>query len=486
MSSAIEGLEPQLLWKHFAALSRIPRGSKNEAAAAQYVLDTAGQLGLEGRQDEAGNVLVRKPAAPGHEGAPSVCLQSHLDMVCEKNSDKAHDFTRDPIELVRDGDALRANGTTLGADNGVGVAAALAVAEDRSLEHGPLEMLFTTDEETGLTGAQRLAPDFLRSRILLNVDSEEEGQIYVGCAGGIDTQGAWRIAREPAKPNTVTLALRVTGLRGGHSGVEIDKGRGNAVKILNRVLRALADDAGARLVDVRGGNKRNAIPREAFATFCVAKSRVGRARKLVSRWERTVRDELGAVEPDLKVSLAEPAATDGVAVLKRKPQKQILQAISALPHGVVKMSAAIPGLVETSTNVAVIATEGDTVTLATSQRSSVASEIQEIAQTVKTVLELGGATVTQGDGYPGWKPNVESPTLKRAVATYASLYGNEPEVKAIHAGLECGLIGEKYPGIDMISFGPTVEGAHSPDEKILVDTVPRFWRFLTVLLKALA
>ena len=485
MSSAIEGLEPQPLWKHFAALSRIPRGSKNEAAAAQYVLDTARQLGLEARQDAAGNVFVGIAAAPGRERVPSVCLQSHLDMVCEKNSDKAHDFTKDPIELVREGDALRANGTTLGADNGVGVAAALAIAEDRSLEHGPLEMLFTTDEETGLTGAQRLEAGFLRSRILINLDSEEEGQIYVGCAGGVDTQGAWKVAREAPRPNVVPLELRVTGLRGGHSGVDIDKGRGNALKIANRVLRALAEDAGVRLVAIRGGNKRNAIPREAFATFCVARSRAGRARKLVSRWEGIVRDELGSVEPDLKVAVAEAAPADGLAVLKRKHQKQILQTISALPHGVTKMSAAIAGLVETSTNVAVIATEGDTVSLATSQRSSVASEIQEIAQTVRAVLEMGGATVTQGDAYPGWKPNVESPTLKKAIATYASLYGKEPEVKAIHAGLECGLIGEKYPGIDMISFGPTLQGVHSPDEKILVDTVPRFWRFLTALLKTI-
>jgi dipeptidase D len=485
VSSAIEGLEPQLLWTHFAALSGIPRGSKNEAAAAQYVLDTARRLGLGGRQDAAGNVLVEKPAAPGREAAPRVCLQSHLDMVCEKNTDKAHDFTKDPIELVRDGDALRANGTTLGADNGVGVAAALAVAEDRSLEHGPLEMLFTIDEESGLTGAQRLEPGLLRSRILLNLDSEEEGEIFVGCAGGMDTQGAWTVAREPARPNVLALDLRVTGLRGGHSGIEIDKGRGNALKILNRVLLALAEGAGARLVEIRGGNKRNAIPREAFATVCVPKSRAGRARKLVAKWEGIVRDELGPVEPDLRVGVAD-AAREGLAVLKRKSQKQILQTISALPHGVVKMSAAIPELVETSTNVAVVATEGDTVSLATSQRSSVASEIQEIAQTVKTIFEMGGAKVTQGDGYPGWKPNVDSPVLKRAVAAYTSLYGKEPRVKAIHAGLECGLIGEKYPGIDMISFGPTLKGVHSPDEKILVDTVPRFWGFLTALLKAIA
>jgi dipeptidase D len=482
MSSAIEGLEPQLLWKHFAALARIPRGSKNEAAAGRFVMDTARQLGLEAHQDSTGNVLVRKPASPGRDHKPSVCLQSHLDMVCEKNADKEHDFTKDPIELVRDGDTLRANGTTLGADNGIGVAAALAVAEDRSLQHGPLEMLFTVDEETGLTGAQRLEPGFFRSRILLNLDSEEEGEIFVGCSGGQDTQGTWTVVREPAKAGMAALEVKVTGLRGGHSGLEIDKGRGNALKILNRVLLALAEGAGARLVEVRGGNKRNAIPREAFATVCVPKSRATRARKLVARWESVVREELGAVEPELRVSAAE-AESAPAEVLKRKHQRQIQQTVSALPHGVVKMSAAIPGLVETSTNVAVITTEGDTISLATSQRSSVASEIQEIAQTVKTIFELGGAKVSQGDGYPGWKPNLDSPTLKRAIATYASLYGKEPAVKAIHAGLECGLIGEKYPGIDMISFGPTLKAVHSPDESIFVDTVPRFWGFLAALLE---
>jgi dipeptidase D len=485
MSSAIDGLEPQLLWKHFAALSRIPRGSKNEAAAAQYVLDRARQLGLEARQDATGNVVVKKPATAGKERAASVCLQSHLDMVCEKNADKGHDFTKDPIELVREGNVLRANGTTLGADNGIGVAAALAVAEDRSLEHGPLEMLFTIDEETGLTGAQRLEPGFVQSRILLNLDSEEEGEIYVGCAGGQDTKGTWKVVREAARPNMVALELSVTGLRGGHSGLEIDKGRGNAVKIINRVLLALAEGAGARLASIKGGNKHNAIPREAFAIVCVPRSRATKARKLVRQWESIVREELGSVEPDLRVSAAE-AAGALPEILKRRHQKQILHTISALPHGVTKMSAAISWLVETSTNVAVITTEGGTVSLATSQRSSVASEIEEIVQTVRTIFELGGATVSQGDGYPGWKPNMDSRILKKAIATYSSLHGKEPEVKAVHAGLECGLIGEKYPGIDMISFGPTMTSVHSPEEKIFVDTVPKFWGFLAALLKDIA
>jgi dipeptidase D len=485
MSSAIEGLEPGPVWKHFAALSRIPRGSKNEAAVARHVLDLARQLGLEARQDAVGSVVIEKPASPGREKSPAVCLQSHLDMVCEKNADKVHDFTKDPIELVREGNVLRANGTTLGADNGIGVAAALAVAEDRALEHGPLEMLFTIDEETGLTGAQHLQPGFVKSRILLNLDSEEEGEIYVGCAGGRDTIGTWTVAREDARPNTVALELRVAGLRGGHSGLEIDKGRGNALKIANRVLVALAEDAGARLVSFRGGNKRNAIPREAFAVFRVSASKAARARKIVARWDGVVRDELGAVDPDVRVSVVE-GPDGGGRVLKRKSQKLLLQTLSALPHGVIKMSAAIPGLVETSTNVAVVSTEGDTVSLATSQRSSVATEIDEIARTVRDVLELGGASVEQSHGYPGWKPNTASPTLKKAVATYAALYGQEPAVKAIHAGLECGIIGEKYTGMDMISFGPSMTAVHSPDERIFVETVPRFWGFLTGLLKALA
>ncbi|MBN2370510.1 MAG: aminoacyl-histidine dipeptidase [Vicinamibacteria bacterium] len=483
MSSAIEGLEPGLVWKHFAAISRIPRGSKNEAAAAQFVLDSAREMGLDGERDDFGNVVVRKPASFGRERAPGVCLQSHLDMVCEKNADKAHDFAKDPIELVRQGDILKADGTTLGADNGIGVATSLAVMEDRSLDHGPLELLFTVDEETGLTGAHHLKSDFVKSRILLNLDSEEEGEIYVGCAGGLDTMGTWNVVLEDARPNMIALDLRVTGLRGGHSGLEIDKGRGNALKIVNRVIMALADAVSARLARIDGGNKRNAIPREAFALIFVPRSRVNRAKKITAGWNTTIRDEFKAVEPDLNVTLTE--AQDAAArVLKRKLQKQIMHTICALPHGVIKMSAEIAGLVETSTNVAVIKTSGDRIALDTSQRSSVASEIQEIARTAKVVFELGGAQVAQGDGYPGWKPDMGSPILKRAIAAYESLYGKAPEVKAVHAGLECGIIGEKYRGMDMISIGPTLQDVHSPEEKIHIESVPKFWKFLTTLLKS--
>jgi dipeptidase D len=481
MSAAIEGLEPALVWKHFAALSRIPRCSKHEAAAARFVLDTAARLGLAAKQDRSGNVIVRKPAAKGREQAPSVCLQGHLDMVCEKNADIKHDFSKDPIELVRTGNFLMANGTTLGADNGIAVATNLAIMEDKSLDHGPLELLFTIDEETGLTGAHNLEPGFVESRTLINLDSEEEGALYVGCAGGKDTTDTWEVETEPAPAGGKGLEVAVAGLKGGHSGMEIDKGRGNALKILNRVLIAL-EAAGARLVRIDGGNKRNAIPREATAVVVVPAAKVQAATEIVSAWHDTARGELGTVEPDLRITAA---ATKGRAgsVLKRKYQKAITRAISALPHGVIKMSADIPGLVETSTNVAVITSKGKKVELATSQRSSVASEIQEIAQTVLTIFELAGADVHQGDGYPGWKPNMESAILRTAQRTYEALTGRTPEVKAIHAGLECGIIGEKYPGIDMVSFGPTLEGVHSPDEKIHLDTVPKFYGYLLAILK---
>jgi dipeptidase D len=484
MPTAIDGLEPALVWKHFAAFSRIPRCSKHEEAAAKFVMDAARKLRLPARQDKAGNVIVRKPASPGREGVPSVCLQGHLDMVCEKNAGTKHDFAKDPIELVRQDNVMMANGTTLGADNGIAVATNLAIMEDTSLEHGPLELLFTVDEETGLTGANMLEPGFVESRRLMNLDSEEEGAIYVGCSGGKDTTGVWTFAPDEVPARLVGLEVAVSGLKGGHSGMEIDKGRGNAIKILNRVLLDLAP-LGARLARIDGGNKRNAIPREASAIVYLPAARAADARACAAAWHETARNELGSVEPDLAVTARDVKGRKG-RLLPRSVQLKLTRAIASLPHGVVKMSADIPGLVETSTNLASIATKGKTVTIGTSQRSSVASEILEIAQTVRFVLETGGAEVTQGDGYPGWKPNMASPLLKTAVDTYKALYGKEPAVKAIHAGLECGIIGEKYPGMDMISFGPTLEGVHSPDEKIFIDTVPKFWAFLVGILRNVA
>jgi len=481
MSPALEGLKPELVWKYFGEIARIPRGSKNEAAIAKYVMETAKRLGLSAKQDKFGNVVVKKPASPGREHVRSIALQGHLDMVCEKNADKVHDFTKDPIEIVRKGDVLMANGTTLGADNGIAVATNLAIMEDRSLVHGPLEFVFTVDEETGLTGASNLGTDFVESRILLNLDSEEEGALYVGCSGGRDTIGTWKVDFEKVSGQTIAVQLKVTGLRGGHSGLEIDKGRGNAIKIANRVIVDLSA-LGARLSRIEGGNKRNAIPRETIAVLFIPKKRLADANALVEKWNSVIKAEFATVEKDLAITLTELKDTRKGKVIKKAQQKKICQTITALPHGVTKMSAEIPGLVETSTNVAVINTTRNAIVLATSQRSSVSSELTEMVETVSAAFELGGAEVEHSDGYPGWKPNLDSPILKLAKDTYKSLYGKEPEVKAIHAGLECGIIGEKFPGMDMVSFGPTLEGVHSPDEKIYIDTVEKFWNFLLAIL----
>ncbi len=481
MADAIEGLKPEGVWKRFAEISKIPRGSKNEAAISRFVVETARKLGLEAQTDKVRNVVVRKPASPGRENARMVCLQGHLDMVCEKNKDKVHDFLKDPIELVRRGNVLTANGTTLGADNGIAVATCLALMSDPSLDHPPLEFLFTVDEETGLTGANNLEPAFLKSKALLNLDSEEEGALYVGCSGGRDTHAHWKLESEPAPGGCVAAELRVRGLKGGHSGLEIDKGRGNAIKILNRVLQRLAE-IGGRVAAIGGGNKHNAIPREAEALVFLPKKNLEEAARLAAQIEAVLKAEVATVDPGLKLEF-ETLPKKKAGVFKRSLQKKILQTIAALPHGVVKMSADIPGLVETSTNLAVIRTDRKTVTLVTSQRSSVASEIDEIAETVRAVLTLGGADVETSDGYPGWKPNLDSEILKIARSTHVQVFGKEPEVKAIHAGLECGIIGEKYPGMDMVSFGPTLEGVHSPDEKIYTDTVERFWNYLLAVLK---
>jgi dipeptidase D len=481
MDKAIEGLKPELVWKYFAEISRIPRCSKNETAVAKYVVDTAKKLGLAAKQDEVGNVVVKKPASAGKEGARSLCLQGHLDMVCEKNKEKVFDFAKDPLELVRKDNVLMANGTTLGADNGIAVATNLAIMEDRALVHGPLELLFTIDEETGLTGANALTADFIESRTLLNLDSEEEGALYVGCSGGKDTLATFKADFDATPADTAAVLLNVKGLKGGHSGLDIDKGRGNAIKILTRTLLRLAD-LGVRVATLAGGNKRNAIPREAEALVFVPKKRLEEAEALVRELETTIKAELASVEPDLAIVWAAQKGKRA-KVLKKAQQKKLLQTLAALPHGVIKMSADIPGLVETSTNLAVIETGKKGIAVATSQRSSVASEILDIAESVRFILELGGAAVQHSDGYPGWKPNMQSQILAVAKSTYKQLAGKEPHVKAIHAGLECGIIGEKCPGMDMVSFGPTLEAVHSPDEKIYIDTVGRFWDFLLAILR---
>ncbi len=481
MSSAIEGLKPELVWKYFAEISAIPRPSKHEEKMTKYLLATAGKLGLEAKADKFGNVVARKPASTGKENVRMICLQGHTDMVAEKNKGQVHDFLKDPIELVRKGNTLMANGTTLGADNGIAVATNLAIMEDNSLDHGPLEFLFTVDEETGLTGASNLQPGFLESRTLMNLDSEEEGSIYVGCSGGRDTTGTWKTKSDKAPATMMAATIRVAGLKGGHSGLEIDKGRGNAIKLLSRALLAVSE-FGARISSMNGGNKRNAIPREAEALVFIPKGKWKVSAEAVVRFNVTAKAELQTVEPDLLITIEEEKSKSK-KVISKSLQRKILQTVSALPHGVIKMSADIPGLVETSTNVAVISTDKKGISIATSQRSSVDSEIVEIIHTVESIFDLGGANIQGTDGYPGWKPNLDSEILKVAQSTYKQLYGKEPEVKAIHAGLECGIIGERMSGMDMISFGPTLEGVHSPDEKIYIDTVEKFWTFLIGILR---
>lgn len=482
MSNAIEGLRPGLVWKYFAEVAKIPRCSKHEGAIVKYVLETAKKLGLQAKADKFGNVVVSKPASPGRENVAPVALQGHLDMVCEKNNDTVHDFSKDPIELVRKDNIIMANGTTLGADNGIAVATCLAIMEDRSLEHGPLEFLFTVDEETGLTGASNLGSDFLTSKTLLNLDSEEEGHLFVGCSGGRNTLASWKLVTDPAGAGLIPAELKVAGLKGGHSGLEIDKNRGNSIKIIARVLQPLSL-LGLRMASIVGGNKHNAIPREAAALVYIPKKSWADAVKTVEACQEIMKAELGRVDPDLTITLTEKKGMKKGRVMKKALHKKILQTLAALPHGVIKMSSDIPGLVETSTNVATIATTKKSVDMATSQRSSVGSENADICVTVRTIFELGGAEVKHNDGYPGWKPNLDSPILAVAKRTYNALYGKLPEVKAVHAGLECGIIGERYPGMDMLSFGPTLEGVHSPDEKIYIDSVEKYWQFLLGILK---
>ncbi len=481
MKSAIDGLRPEPLWRYFEELSAIPRGSKHEGKASAYVAGAAKRLGLETFTDPIGNVVVRKSASKGWERAPGIVIQSHLDMVCEKNSGTVHDFERDPLVLRRQGDFITATGTTLGADDGIGVAAGLALMEDVLVKHGPLEFLFTVDEETGLTGANNLGNNFLQSRILINLDSEEEGVLCVGCAGGMDSRGEVPVAFEPLPARHLLFRLKVSGLRGGHSGLDIHRGRGNAIKLLNRVLKALAP-CGARLSSIDGGNKRNAIPREARATIALPEKSLDAALKKVTELAALYKAEYAATDSGVELTIGKLRSGND-RVMKRASANAILNLLSVVPHGVIAMNAAISGLVETSTNLARVFTEKNAVVIETSQRSSVESEKADIVATVCAAFDLVGAKVSHGDGYAGWRPDLASPILKTAQAVYRKKFNNDPIVKAIHAGLECGIIGDKYPGMDMLSIGPTLEMAHSPEERVKIESVEHIWEYLVAILE---
>jgi dipeptidase D len=481
MGEILGHLKPSLVWKHFEELCKYPRCSKQEEKVAAYVRSVGERLNLEVLNDSFGNIVIKKPATSGKENLKTVVLQGHLDMVCEKNRDVQHNFDTDSIKPYVDGEWVKAKGTTLGADNGIGVAAALAVLEDNEAEHGPLECLFTLDEETGLTGASSLGTDILKADILINMDSEEEGSLYIGCSGGKNTQAFFTFRPQAVPENYTVLEVKVAGLKGGHSGLEIHSGLGNAVKILTRLLWNSTKQFKLKIAHIEGGNKHNAIPREAFAVVALPKENKKNFITFVEGFNDTVKSELTTNEPNLTVTAEKYKKVN--KVMDSKTQERLLNALYAVPHGVITMSPDIPGLVETSTNLAVVATNGNKVNIVTSQRSSVASEISDIVNMVSSVFKLAEAEISYGDGYPGWKPNVNSEILGVFKKTYTDLYGKEPEIKAIHAGLECGIINEKYPEMDMISFGPTMFGVHSPDEKLKIDTVPLFYDQLKTVLK---
>jgi dipeptidase D len=480
MPTALDHLEPKAVWKHFAALAAIPRASEKEAAAREYVLAQAGRLGLESLQDAAGNVVVRKPARPGRESAIPAAIQGHLDMVCEKNEGTVHNFDTDPIHLVVDGDWLKADGTTLGADNGVGVAAGLAVMESDNVAHGPLEFVFTIDEESGLTGANKFPAGLLKSKYFLNLDNEEENTLCIGCAGGVNSVARRKIARRPA-PAGDAWRVKISGLAGGHSGIDIHKGRGNALRLLGRLLQGLSERLPLAVVEIGGGSKRNAIPREAFAVVVLDSARAPELKSLLTAFEAEARAALGAFAPDLRIAAESVARPEQVIV--DADARLIADVLAVQHHGVLAMSPDIPGLVQTSTNLAIVATSLDEVEISTSQRSSIESSKRAAVRMVATLFGLTGFSVEQSGDYPGWKPEPTSDIVRKAQAVHEELLGTKPELMAMHAGLECGVIGERHPGMQMISFGPHIIDVHSPSERIKISSVAPFYRFLTGLLE---
>jgi len=481
MSNDILKLNPQALWKNFHSLTQIPRPSKKEDRIREFIYNFGKNLGLDTIVDEVGNVIIRKPATPGMENRKGVILQGHLDMVPQKNSDKVHDFETDPIETIVDGEWVRANGTTLGADNGMGVAAAMAVLESKDMQHGPIEALFTSDEETGMTGATGLKPGVLKGDILVNMDSEDEGELYIGCAGGTNGNMTFSYTEQPLNGDYKGLKINVTGLKGGHSGVDIHLGRGNANKIMNRILYHGHVKHGLLLASVDGGSLRNAIPRESFALVAVPAANVQKFLDCLGRTTVKIKNELSAVEPTLKIEAV--SADVPATVIDETTFVKFMNAIYACPNGVMRMSNEMTGLVETSNNLAIVKSENGTISIKNLLRSSVDSAKDDLEVMIKSIFDLAGADSVFDGSYPGWKPNPGSPILKTMQDIYNKKFGNIPEIKAIHAGLECGILGGAYPNWDMISFGPTIRFPHSPDEKVNIATVQKFWDFLVETLK---
>lgn len=482
---SLAGIEPKNVWKHFDKIRSIPHCSGHEAKLGEYLISYAKGKQLEVEKDATGNVVIRVPATPGREGAPIVVLQGHMDMVGEKNSDVVHDFSKDPIQLELQGEWLKAKGTTLGSDNGIGLAAALSMIDSKDAVHGPLELLFTVDEEVGLTGAGKLKPGFVKGNMMMNLDSEELGAVYIGCSGGGDTTLKFPVNFIDAPAGTKGFVLKVAGLRGGHSGIDIIEQRGNAIKVLARCLWKASRTQPVHLVGIKGGNKRNAIPREADSELMVLETAVDDLSAIIGDEAAKIHGELGGRETNLSVKL-EPSDRSFNRIMDADSQKKLLSLLVALPHGVSAMSYDIPGLVETSNNLATISTGGDEVVMGLSTRSSIASALRALRERIRAIAELGGASVEENDPYPGWKPDLESKLLAVVKAVHLREFGKDPQLKAIHAGLECGIIGEKFPGMDMISIGPWIEHPHSPDERVNIPSVEKFWKLLKAVLAELS
>ncbi len=478
--STLNNLKPLTVWKYFKEICRLPRPSKKEEKIIAWLKKFADDHNLDSKQDKTGNLLITKPASPGYENKKTVVLQSHVDMVGEKNSDIEHDFENDPIVPFIDGEWIKARGTTLGADDGIGIAAQLALLVSGDIRHGRIECLFTVDEESGLTGAFALKPGFFEGKVLLNLDSEDEGELFIGCAGGIDTIATIEFETENIPSSHSKFMVKVGGLAGGHSGDDIHKGRGNSNKILNRFLWNLNNRFDMKLIRFDGGNLRNAIPREAEAYFSLHRDDIPSMNEYYESFTRILSSEFSDTEPGLSFSLG--SADINLPAVDEDTQLDLLYSLYACPHGVISWNPRINNLVETSTNLASVKFDGNRIIITTSQRSSSDSAKSDIAAMVESVFRLANAGVKRTGEYPGWKPNQDSEILQITRSAYKKLFNRDPVVRAIHAGLECGLFLEKYPDLDMISFGPTIKGAHSPDERLEIGSVQKFWDLLVQVL----
>ncbi len=477
----IRELQPKALWNYFYSLTRIPRPSKKEGAASDFAKKFGEDLGLETYVDKIGNVIIRKPATPGMEDRKGVVLQGHLDMVPQKNSDTDHDFEKDPITAYVDGEWVTAKGTTLGADNGIGVTATMAVLESKELKHPMVEALFTVDEETGMTGANNVEGGLLKGDILMNMDSEDEGELYVGCAGGVETNVTLSYDMQDVPDGSKVFKVHIKGLKGGHSGLDIHRGRGNANKLMLRLFKEAVDKTGLKVAEISGGDLRNAIPRECVATVTVDGDKAEEFLAFTKRFLAAVQEEYKDVEDNIGLDVDAADLPDGV--MKDDDLKKLIDAILETPHGVIKMSESVEGLIETSSNLAIVVLKEGKLAIKCLTRSAVDEEKMKAAEGMKKLYKDIGAEVTFTGDYPGWKPNMDSEIMKIMSKVYEDIYDKTPEIKAIHAGLECGILGNVYTNWDMISFGPTIRYPHSPDEKVNIETVDRFWNWLIATLE---